>query len=65
MQWWDAEGSEGCGPVRNGESGVVAGNERTSDDEHESRAGYEDSEAVVRAIIPCSERLQRFAPWSI
>jgi len=60
VQWRDTEGSEGCRPVRDGESGIVAGNERTSDDEHESCARYEDSEAVVRAIIRCCERLQQF-----
>ena len=46
----------------NGESGIFAGNERTSDDENESRARYEDSEAVVRAIVRCGEGLQRFTP---
>jgi len=62
MQWGNAEGSEGCRPVGDGEAGIVAGNERTSDDEHESRARYEDSEAVVRAIVGCGEGLQWFTP---
>ena len=62
-QRWNAEGSEGCRPVGDGKSGVVAGNERAGDDEHKSRTRYEDSKAMVRAIVRCGEGLQLLTPW--
>ena len=65
MQHRDAKGAEGCGPVGDGEPGVVAGDQGAGNDEYKSRARSEDSEAVVRGIIRCGKSLQRFTPWWI
>ncbi len=62
MQRWNVEGAEGSWPVRNREPRVVAGDERACNDQNKSRARCEDSEAVMRAIVGCSERLQWITP---
>jgi hypothetical protein len=62
MQRWNIEGTEGSWPVGDGQAGIVAGDERTGNDENKSRARGEDSEAMVRAIVRCGEGLQRFTP---
>jgi hypothetical protein len=61
-QRWDAEGTEGSGPVGDGEAGVVAGDERPGNDKDKGRAGYEDGEAMVRAIVWCGDGLQALTP---
>ena len=56
------EGSEGSGPVGDGESGVVARDQGSGDDEQEYPAGEEDREAVMRAVVRCGQGLQNGAP---
>ena len=54
----NVERTEGSWPVGNGEAGIVAGDERTGNDENKSRARREDSKAMVRAIVRCGEGFQ-------
>ena len=65
VQRWNVERAEGGWPVWNGETGIVAGDERARNDQDESRACGEDSKGVVRAIVRCGERLQWLAPWAV
>jgi hypothetical protein len=62
VQGRNVERSEGSGPVGDGEARIIAGDQRTGNDENKSRARGEDSEAVVRAIVWCGQGLQRFTP---
>ena len=52
------EGSEGGGPVGDRESGVVARDQGSGNDEQEYPAGEEDREAVMRAVVRCGQGLQ-------
>ena len=51
-------GSEAGGPVRDRETGVIAGDQGSRDDEDKSRARSEDGEGVVRAIVRFGQGVQ-------
>jgi len=52
------KGTEGGGPIRHGESGVIAGDQGPGDDKQKSHAGREDGEGVKSAIVRCGNDLQ-------
>ncbi len=52
------KGTEGGGPIWNGQSGVIAGNQRTRNDKQKGHAGREDGESVESAIVRCGNGLQ-------
>jgi len=45
------EGAKAGGPVGDGQSGVIAGDERSGDNQDECCAGGEDGEAVQSAMV--------------
>jgi hypothetical protein len=56
--------TEGCGPVGNGEAGVVAGDESSGGDDDEGGAGREYREGVVSGIVFCRDGFQGGTPWA-
>jgi len=50
-------------PVGDGESGIVAGDQCSGDDEEKRPAGENDREAVQLAIIRSGDGFQSRAPW--
>jgi len=54
--------TEGGRPIRDRQTGVVAGDKSSSNDENKSSAGGKNSEAVMRPIVWCGEKLQMKAP---
>jgi hypothetical protein len=52
------EGTEGGRPVGNRQAGIVAGNERSGDDEDKGGAGGEDGEAMQSAMVRDSDTFQ-------
>jgi len=59
MQGRNGERSERCGPVWDGQSGVVAGDQGPGNQKNECCAGYEYGVAVERAIVGCEDSFQR------
>ncbi len=56
-------GSERGRPVGNGQAGVVAGDERSGNDQKKSPAGEHDREPMMPAIVGCRDGFQSSAPW--
>ena len=51
-------GAERRGPVGDGQAGIIAGNERSGDDEDKGGAGGEDREPVQSAMVRNFDPLQ-------
>lgn len=45
------EGAEGSGPVGDGQSGVIAGDQRSGDDQDQGGAGGKDGEAMQATMV--------------
>src|ERR1700694_3949336 len=58
-------GAERRGPVGDGQAGIIAGNERSGDDEDERGAGGEDCEAVQSAMVRNFDALQDCPHWKL
>ena len=56
------EGTEGCGPVGDGQAGIVAGHQGAGNDEKKGRARGEDGKAVERGVVWCRSGLQKWTP---